>query len=85
MNSAKLRRSRDVPEHEPVKIKKRFRSNNLPLLKHGFFMEIEIGELVPEGPDLSKRSRLSHRADRLSNAHIISGRQVLRLQIGGIL
>jgi hypothetical protein len=85
MNLAKLRRSRDVPEHEPVKIEKRFPFRNLIMFKHGFFIAIERGELVPEGSDLSKRSRLSHWGGYQNNAHISSGRRSPRLEIGGRL
>jgi len=56
MIAAKLRRSRDVPEHETVKIQKRFSFHNLAMFQHGFFAAFEKGESVPQSLDLSKRS-----------------------------
>jgi hypothetical protein len=85
MNFAKLRRSRDVPEHHPSKIGKSFGFSSLAILHMAFLATFEQGESVRKGLDLSTRSPAFHSSGSKRCAYIFSGRPFLRLEIGGTL
>ena len=79
MTPAKLRRSRDVPEHERTKIKKRFALKDLAMLNMAFVTKLEEEELVPKVPDLTQwRSLVFEPARPQHHAYISSGEQSLR-------
>jgi hypothetical protein len=85
MIAAKLRRSRDVPEHEPIKIKKPFRFRNLRMFKHGFLVAFRRGESVAKALFFQGDHEFRAGASVKTGAHIFSEMQTLRLQTGGIL
>jgi hypothetical protein len=71
MNFAKLRRSRDVSEYHPSKIRKSFRFSWLALLNRAFFVTLKQEESVRKGLDISMRSpRLSIKPIKTLRLHI---------------
>jgi hypothetical protein len=70
MNSAKLRRSRDVPEHHRSEIGKSFRFSSLALLYTAFLATFEQGESVGKALIFQRGRRFSFKRIKTLRLHI---------------
>jgi hypothetical protein len=84
MNSAKLRRSRDVSELYQVKVENRFKISNLAMLPHGFGSQCQWDELAHQATGLIDKSVLAGRRPLVQVRHISSGRQPTACPVGGV-
>jgi hypothetical protein len=85
MNSAKLRRSRDVSEPKGSKIVNRFTISHLVIFQHGLGFQSRRDELVHQAADLIAKSQLGGRPPDLQPPHISSGRHRTARPVRGVL
>lgn len=84
MNSAKLRRSRDVSELQGSKIEKRFRIRHLAMLNMVFCVGSHREELARQAADLIAKLLIYGRPRRTERPHISSGRHRTASPIRGV-